>query len=251
MIPTVYILATCPEAKGIDAATLVFKTLRIGFPTARVVVDIQGDLFASQTVYMAADNAKCHLGRSLAGMRHAKWISHLVQIHQSPFWICDTDVVFHESMEDVTSDEALLGRFQPEFHDPATHCRTKSRLHTSLLRIDPVKFRAAVKDYEDYIRLKRFAPPADYWNPIVLPIFPGPVFFDCGAIAYHALGGQAFTEEENARFDHLHNATYLDEIAPLLPELDLPKTHAAVHVSPSLLKGAYKTQMEWFKKHAA
>lgn len=252
MTPTVHILATCHDEAGLSAATLVFQTLRVGFPTAKVVVDLQGDPFVKQKVFESFRNAGGHYGRCYDQITHADWIRDLVSVNRDPFWICDTDIVFHESVEDLFADVALYGRAQPGFNDPATGCYTMGRLHTSLLRIDPVRFRSDVDRYEALIRLKRFAPPADYWAPVVMPnVADRPTFWDCGAVASHAVSCAQFGRKQNARFDHLHNATYLDEIAPLLPDADLRAWHAQVYANPSLLRGAYARQMAWFQAHAA
>lgn len=248
--PTVHILATCHEEAGLNAATLVFQTLRVGFPTTRIEVTVntmENDLV--ERIGGAAGGVGAVLADREWELKHDDWIRDLARYESDPFWICDTDVVFWDSVEELTSEAPLLGRWQPGFADPATGCETVPRLHTSLLRIDPVKFRAEAAKYEANIRLKHFAPPADYWAPIVLPGFPRPRFYNCGAVAYHALGGESFSEADNARFDHLHNATYLDEIAPLIPDADLRTAHAQVYQNPALLRGAHVQQMEWFNKH--
>ena len=64
---------------------------------------------------------------------HHKWIEKLVQEQNEPFFILDTDVIFHDNFEQFEFVVSLAGWLIPEWRDEFSGCITRARLLTSLL----------------------------------------------------------------------------------------------------------------------
>lgn len=275
----VHILATVRKPELLPAALLVFQTLRVGFPSAPVTV--WGNALPQHSVgavHAAAHTHGCNF-RDLSATSHDAWIEALVLEHEEPFWICDTDIVFHESVEGWVGVSGLwpdksgrrpdatptmAGRFEPAYRDDYTGSDHVERLHTCLMFINPAKVRCAVRAWTG-----RFPMP---WRATAQQVLfrqtfvPGgralvpesahsadttrPTFYDSLAGLYQAIGGTAFTAEQDAAFDHLHAATYVDELKHNEPALaeDLANGHAAIYHNPGLARGIKQAQDRFYEE---
>jgi hypothetical protein len=212
MIPDVHILVTCrnPELKAMSL--LVFDTIRIGFPTARIHCYLN-DIKDAEII------ARCHVFSddvTQVDMIHHKWIQMLLNSEIEPFVICDTDMVFYSKVEDWKFDTALAGYRIPEFMDEFTNAITRSRLHTSLMFIDPVKFQQNIEAYEGAFPETPFNPMASYVDPLCLPLNGRGYFHDTMSMAYHAFGGTEFTQKQKDCYMHMHFGTISDLVIPRL-----------------------------------
>jgi len=200
MIPDVHILVTCrnPELKAMSL--LVFDTIRIGFPTADIHVYLN-DITDPEIIERCKVFAESVVDVS---MIHHRWIQVLLSSETNPFVICDTDMIFYSKVEDWKFDTALAGYRMPEFNDEFTGAITRSRLHTSLMFIDPVKFQQAAADYECGFPDTPFNPLASYVDPLCLPLKGRGYFYDTMSLAYHAIGGTEFTQQPKSAYFHFH-----------------------------------------------
>jgi hypothetical protein len=235
----------------LPAATLVFKTLRVGFPDAKVYVYQPRIQACANDIAQAATGAgaKCYFTEYEP---HDRWIDHLIDVEASPFWICDTDVVFWKRFEHQPDRSAIAGVRTPEFYEPWTKAYYRERLHTCLMRIDPQKFRSERAAYRTRVIVTPFLPVIELvrqqWQPERRTGQIRNYFYDTLAMAWHAFGGQEFNREQIESFDHLNCATYVDRIAPSL-DFDIQAAHKAVYENPDRLRGSWARQFEWFSQH--
>ncbi len=248
----VHILATVRKPELLPAATLVFATLRVGFPTADICVWGNGlDPEASRHLASAAQ----FVGGAFANLppsSHDAWIEGILLRSTAPFWICDTDMVFHSSVESfvLPTECAFAGRFEPEFLEEWTDTVHVARLHTCLQWLAPERVRSQMHGY-----IATFPQP---WRntaqfPFVRQHFV-PVrgerawFYDSTAGLYQAGIGTPFTAAQNDAFDHLCFATYIDAIAPHLKDIapGIEQRFAAIYRDPSLARGIRHEQEKYY-----
>lgn len=252
MLHRVHTLAHVRNPELLDAALLIFRTLRTGFPTA--IVQVWGnalDLRSEAAVRQAADEAGCRFTNVPLAL-HDQWIENLLQTSLDPFWILDTDVLFWESIEAFEfPDECFLaGRLEPEFNEEATGTRHMERLHPSMMWLNPGPLRAAMRWWMAGIQ-GPLAHTADF--PFVRQHFvplrgSRPRFYDTCAGLWHAGLGAAFTETQNDAFDHLHCATYVDLIGPRL-SVQLGQAHRAVYGDHTVGRGMRHEQAKYYAQH--
>jgi hypothetical protein len=249
MSARVFILATARKPELLPMATLVFKTLHIGFPHATVKVHYNGTdgADALEAVKNAAFTSRIDDTEVTAidHTIHHKWIERLVAKEQEPFWILDTDVIFYDRMQDEYPGQPLAGLRIPEWRDEFSGAITRARLHTSLLYIDPVitrekwaAFRAGSPDTE-------FTPMVNPIYPLVLPFKNNRYFYDTCAFLYHSIGGQPFLDREKDKFCHMNFGTIPDVVLPRLdPQLALAMTQrrAQLLAHPETGRGAWREQ---------
>ncbi len=242
----VFILATCRKEELRPYTELVFKTLRVGFPTAEVEVHFNGGTIG--TVEKTCDlavAAGCKLN-SIKETTHHDWISGLLLEQNEPFWLVDPDVIFYGKVEHWEFGGPLAGYRIPEFNDPFLKAITRARLHTSLLYVNPEYVRLAWKSYLGRHPSTRFNPAADCVNPLYMPLNRQTIFYDTMALMYHAIGGEQFTPEQKNAYFHFHFGTFSDLVLPSMPdEMKLLRNHV-LH-QPEAGIGMWRAQDEWFE----
>lgn len=265
---TVHVLCTVRKEELLPAATMVFPTLRTGFPTAEITVWWNGPLDNNSkertAVYHAVAEALLH-PRSIGGPHwwdfpttHHAWIAHLIARESEPFWICDTDVCFWDDFEQFDfSSVSLAGRYTPQFRCRFVNGITLPRLHTCLLRIDPVKVKSSIAEY-----VKQF--PDIYCSPkptltdLVFPRYTPhrlnstrrTFFNDTCSLLYAAIGGQSFTEEQNKCFGHLQFGTLGDRVAEAYPGANILQSQFAAFEDTELLRDRWKSDQAWYAANA-
>jgi hypothetical protein len=242
MIPNVHILVTCrnPELKAMSL--LVFDTIRIGFPTARIRVYLN-DISDPEIIKKCErfDPFVTHVNTI-----HHRWIQGLLNSETQPFVICDTDVIFYSEVERFEFYTAIAGYQIPEFSDEFTNTITRSRLHTSLMFINPSEFRRSVADYESGFPKTPFNPLASYVDPLCLPLNGRGYFHDTMSMAYHAFGGTEFTQKQKSAYFHFHYGTLSDLVLPLLGNGEGTKgVRDAILANPAIGKDMWRVQDEY------
>jgi hypothetical protein len=242
-----HILVTCRKPELEPMSFLVFKTLRIGFPTATIHVYGNG-LSPSdiERLEEAVDGVGVipHDGDLTI---HHRWIEGIVRDEQEPFWLVDTDMVFYEKIEDWKFDTALAGYRIPEFFDEFANAITRSRLHTSLLFIDPVKVREQVKAYEAQFPVTPFNPLENLIYPVCQPLNGRGYFHDTASLLYHAIGGTAFTDAQKNSYAHLHFGTISDIVLPRLNNgAQMQVAREAILKNPELGRGLWRWHEDYW-----
>lgn len=254
MIEDIHILGTCRNPDLVQNCLITLKTIKVGFPNSNVIYHVNGQdtynyLQKSKDVSMMMQHQIYNVHPSTT---HGKWIEELIYKYSRPFWICDTDVIFHSPVRiNIQPDAAIAGRYEPTFINPIDEFEHKERIHPSLMYINPVRCRNIIDTFTDRLNsLKGFIP-----NPINLEwhwrLENGKLsFVDTMGQFYEMFREecQVFTDEENLAFDHLYNSTYADLIPENIGFLTKKHRAAAFH-NPTLMKGIYVQQQEWFQKH--
>jgi hypothetical protein len=268
--PPVLILVTCRKKELLRASTLVFDTIRTGFPTSPIHAYINHvpDNACEREVLRALGKADVTTvgfepgtpweDRDRHTTIHHRWISDLLETRKTPFWICDTDVCFWDKVEDFqlgASYFPLFGRYTPEFFDKFTNCITRARLHTSLLYFNPERIEPGLAGYWKQFPETPFNPRPNLIYPTFFPFRHdgrpyANFFYDTCAMLYHAIGGYAFTTDVLNCYDHLHFGTISDLVCPYWAENHFRENHFAVFENPQLLKGAWRQQEEFYRANA-
>lgn len=221
-------------------ATLVFKTLRVGFPTAHIKVHLNNGFQLTQEE--ESNYEICSVSTI-----HHDWINQLIEKENDPFWICDTDIIFYENVEKWEFGYLAGSRIQ-EWQDDFSGAVTRSRLHTSLLFIDPVKVREKVNDFARQCPDTPFTPFVNLVNPLCLP-FGGRLYFhDTASLLYHAIGGESFTDRQKDSYFHFNFGTIPDLVMPRLEGADqMAEARDKILKNPSLGRGAWRVQEEYYR----
>lgn len=242
---------TNPPAPG---SVMVFDTIRTGFPTAELNFQINRSSSVAPEVDLviiekakkvSAENWFCG-GETI----HHEWIHILLERENEPFWLCDTDVMFWDKVEHwkPKEGEALMGRRIPQFLDEFTGTITRPRLHPSLLYVDPVLVRTKAADWRKQFLDSPFNPLADLVNPLMVPFKGKAHFYDTMGMLYHAIGGQAFTDEQLDCFDHMNFGTLEDLVLPKLQGGHVMKgIRNSIYANPIKGKGMWRIQERYYE----
>lgn len=222
-------------------ATLVFDTLRVGFPSASVIYVWTGALPVPIEVCNLCKIVGCKLITSPGSTNDivAKWC---VEQLKGEVVLCDADIVFWDNVEVYESGASVIaGRLIPKHKCEYTKLVTEERLHPSLFFIKDAQGLNALlpKSY-------KFVP-CNPFSPIRLPVNGVDTFYDTLSILYHYLGGDSFQEPMLNCYDHLFCSSFVDEVSTKIPGLS--ETHKAIYDNPQLAKGMWKKQEEYFQRN--
>lgn len=245
----VFILATCRKPELLPAATLVFKTLRVGFPNNQVHVTLNTSVLGCEFSKIAevADSESCVIDTEQT--IHHEWIEDLVHNQDEPFIILDTDVVFHKQFDVTGLDQTYLsGDYVPQFFDKFSGCITMPRLHTSLLYIDPVEVGKRLDVWQSRILKTPFTPSAKVIHPMVIPVHGTNYFYDTCSVLFHAISGTKFGPEKLDCYDHLNCATWVDLAEKAYPGMS--QIHQRIYDNPATAKQLRPLQREFYRNNA-
>jgi hypothetical protein len=207
----VHVLASVLSRDLIENTLLVFKTIRVGFPSADILV-VGNDLDThSERQVEPAVRSVAGSFRNTAPTDHSQWIEALIRDEVSPFWICDTDMVFHRAVEDwfprPAAAQLFAGRYEPEFFERWTQSQHVARLHPSLMWFNPRPLRAAIRAWPGkHPFFNSVEKTLIRWT--FIPVAGKLCFYDTCAGLHHALGGELFTQAQNEAFTHRFCGTY-------------------------------------------
>lgn len=249
MKPTVHILATCRSPELARMTELVFDTLRVGFPTADVCVWVNRD--AAENCYKLISLCNQVGARTMAeDTIHHDWIAKLIETSPTPFFTLDTDVIFYDSMERFAYTDALHGFKVPEWQDEFSGALTRSRLHPSLLYINPELVKRKVAKSRSGCPVTPFTPFADLINPLMLPLNGNMCFHDTTGLLYHAIGGTEFTLDQKNSYFHFNFGTIPDVVLPRLSNREpMITARQLVLDDPSIGRGLWAAQEEYYANH--
>jgi hypothetical protein len=252
MAKYVYILTWCDRLENLYGTTLVFKTLRVGFPTAEIHVVDNASLPAVRPVLRQyAQECNANFTQLEQGIAHHQFILQILnkQLEGSAIFV-DPDICFWENVEGWSFEQLMAGRLIPKYACEYTGCMTYRRLHTSFLWISNVcVLREQLKNLRSqYIEFEAF-------RPVMFKAEGIWQHFDTGATLYAALSEQmyAFTEKELQAYDHLFCGTHFKRVASKLNPyyaFMLIGLHKAVQQDHTKLKDAWKMQDDYFNSLA-
>jgi hypothetical protein len=249
--PTVFILTYCRRPELFYGTSLIFQTLRVGFPTARViVVDNYSVAEVRPALRALAKQQGCtYLQREVECPHYRFLADTIAHTGDRPVIFVDPDVVFWESCEDWRFDGLMAGRLIPRFVDEFTGCITLPRLHPSFLWVPSTsRLQASLSELSERRFVDPFRPytfrDGDQWFRL-----------DTGANLWGALHErlQPFGNRELSAYDHLFWGSHLDRVAPTLAgperELFLGAHRLAREGRIGALKGLWVEQEEYFRRH--
>jgi len=249
----VHVICTCLSSEMANSSLLVFKSIRVGFPKAELVV--YSNALPSDVDYSLKSGCALKLQTPVLAINqlisHDTWVETLINTQNEPFWICDTDCVFYDSVEGFKA-ELFGGRFEPQFHEEWTDSIHMARLHPSVMYIDPVAIRCAVREWRGR-HIPKYFPNAiaSLIRQQFLCRDGKTLFYDTCSGLHHAFGGTAFPDEINSRFEHLHAGTYADTISAETESLSgLVDLHRRVCNNPDAARGILAGQVEYYKSRA-
>lgn len=238
-------------------AVLTLRTLRVGFPTAHLVV--WGNDLGPADAAFVAQRAREAGGRfrPLPPQRHDLWMAW--RIDQSPadeLVLLDGDLVFHRDVEALTvADLPLQGPFEPAHFNDYTQAQHQERLHTCFWRLNPARVRAAIAGYRAGL------PPIPHptpWHPTAQTWIAGwpTQLLDSGCQLVRVLGGAkllAFAAGYDDAFTHLQCGSWSELLADTPSLAGLPQMHARA-VAGELTEAHYadiRARMrQWYADHA-
>ena len=245
--PKVYITTWCRSEELLYGSTLVFDSLRTGFPDSDVVVVENASPRALRPpIEEAAARTGCAFFQLEEEESHWSLIESYVLGAEGPIVVVDPDVVFWERIDGWDFGGALMaGRLLPDFADAYSRTFTLSRLHTSHLRFpNPQALRARIGAI-----LKARFEAGSLFEPKMLP--PGWWRWDTAAPLYHALGEEAvaFTEAQLDGYDHLFCGSHLPLVLPSMDPASgalMSDAHARAKTDAASLKGIWRPQRDYF-----
>lgn len=244
--PSVKILASCRSPELARMTTLVFETLRIGFPTAKVTVYLNGstDIHCPEIVPLLN---KMGIYFEATGTIHHEWIQRLVETEKEPFFTLDTDVIFYENFERFTFDQPIAGFRVPEWRDEFSGCITRSRLHPSLMYFDQKQISDKLQERFAVCPDTPFTPKANVFNPVITPLNGRLYFHDTCSLLYHSIGGQTFTDEQKDAYFHFNFGTIPDLVLTRLNNgRKMEQARAEVLANPQLGRGMWRAQEAYY-----
>ncbi len=248
MSPVVVILTTCRRMDLLYGSTLVFRTLRVGFPTAQVVViDNASIADARPVIAKAAHDVGAIFIQHEVRELHAAIINQALWNSVSPVVFVDTDVIFWKPCEDWKVDGLLAGRWIPEFYLHFMRAMTPPRIHPSFAWLpDPAALRQEIQKISDCNL--GFAPFAQ----VSLRTGEGWRFWDTMAGISTAISEiQRFSEPQLDCYDHLFCGTIVDLVLPPMPDpwrAKWAEIHwAAANGDIDSVRGCWKMQEEFFQ----
>lgn len=245
----VHILATVRKPELIDGTLLVFKTIWRGFPNSQITVWCNGLRGQElEEVLTSATSAGVQKVEFIQQTSHDQWIEDRLEYESAPFWICDTDVVFFDRMPEPKPGIKYAGRFEPEFLEEMTGAIRPARLHTALMWFDPVLLRAEMRREMSRLPLPwrasaefSFVRQTWFWSGGKTYLYD-----TCTGLWQAGLGTQ-FTDEQNASFEHLNCATYLDEARRRMAGGDaFAEMHRRVYENPEMARQLHESQAQYY-----
>lgn len=270
----VFILTYCRKAELLYGTTMVFDTLRTGFPHSEVtVVDNASVPEVRPVIAERAKASGCRFVQlsstvlpevffeGVLGARDVRRYDDVMNIErlrlrsrvgppeEGTVVFVDPDVCFWQSCEAWNFEQLVAGRLIPAFRSESLSLSRIElpRLHTSFLWVPDVR-RLRVHLQEVWRRHPVFEPFMSY----EFKLGGNWYFLDRGAALYMALGDDAyaFTERELDCYDHLCAGSYLDRVLAAAPEQEpqFLALHDAVRRGEyQQLKGAWRWQEDYFR----
>ena len=253
----VFILTFCRNLDLFYGTSLIFKTLRTGFPNARVTVTDNASLpeTRAEIASLARQNDCIFHQLQPPGIQHHDFLESTLRATDDdskidgPVVFLDPDICLWDSCEHFSFDGLLAGKPFSKFHCIITKTITMPRLHTSFLWIPDVvklkkeiwKIKATHFDFEPFL-------------PSSLRIDSAWYRFDTGASLYAAIPNKVsyFTEEHFRCYDHLFCGSHLDWIYTLY-DTGSQKMMSEIHDNAKAgnlkaLKGVWRYQHKVWEK---
>lgn len=246
---TVFVVTWCKSEETYYGNSLVFESIRKGFPTAKVVVlDNNSEPALRERLAKLAAGVGATFIPMPREFQHWEILNQLAlyeRLDTNAVCFIDPDVIFWESVEDWTFGESLCaGRLLPAFQDEYTGTATMPRLHTSFLWLPDV---AALRQRIAERRGGHFE--FEPFRPFMGPMLGEWVRWDCAATLYGALKNRchAFTEKQLDAYDHLFCGTHASIVKAAINNPRYAEIHAEAASGGRDLRGIWREQEAHFQ----
>ncbi len=250
----VFVLVTVRTNPPAPGSVMVFDSIRKGFPTSSIHLQLNSVLpEAYDAILNKVERLDSAILFRLEPTIHHDWIRSLIESESDPFWICDTDVMFWDSVEEWRPKEAaIMGRRIPQFFDEFTGAITRARLHPSLMYIDPLLLKQKVVEWRRQFTDTPFNPLADVINPLMVAWKEKAYFYDTMSMLYNAIGGQPFTDDQLDCYDHMNFGTIEDLVLPLLKDgVFMRGLRQSIYKNPIKGRGMWRIQEQYYQARQA
>lgn len=253
----VFILTFCRNLDLFYGTELIFKSLRVGFPNAKVyVVDNASLPEAQMQIETLCRENECEFKiLQEPGLQHDVFIEKTIraqatdQSNNRQVVFLDPDICLWRSCEDFGFDGIMAGKKFNKFKDYITNTITMPRIHTSFLWIKDAK--ALWKEILR-IKAKRF----DFlpFQPFSFRMDGSWYRYDTGAGLYATMYDKCsfFSKEHFDCYDHLYAGSHLDWIFHFYDnecQEMLNRTHTLAKTNNiAALKGIWRQQDKIFQK---
>lgn len=248
----VFILTYCKNEAQLYGTTLIFHSIRVGFPTAFVVViDNASTPTARHAIKKMAAETGCYYFQLESEIPHAEYLEDLVmnQPLEGTVVNLDPDVVLWENCESWRFGALLAGSLMPSYIGELSQCITKPRIHTSFYWIQDIK-----KLRKRIAALKETYFEFDPFRPWMFPLGNAWHRFDTGGTLYAAIRKYChhFTTKEHNAFDHLYGGTHLNLFVKNMQNKHVKKqllgSHAFAQTDHTKLRGIWKKQLVYLRR---
>jgi len=253
----VFILTFCRNRELFYGTELIFKTLRVGFPNARVTVIDNASLQEVRPEIESHARKNDCIFKQLPspGIQHHEFIQNTIkasakdQSLDGPLVFLDPDLSFWDCCENFAFEGLMAGRLFGKFFDHMAQAIAMPRLHTSFLWIQDVN---RLVDEIEKIKSRHFD--FEPFTPYSCILDGAWYRFDTGASLYAAISNKAsyFTEEHFNCYDHLYCGSHFDWLFPLYdPESQkmMSKIHnCAKNGNYQSLRGVWRYQRAVWRK---
>lgn len=251
MTPDVVIVTWCQLPGTLYGNLLTLRTVRTGFPTARIrVVDNGSRPEMAAQIAKAARQAGCDMREIAQSLPHHILLDSIIRANgEHPLVICDPDLLFWDSMEAFQTDKVMAGWRIPTFADPYTGTITMSRIHTSFMWIpNPAELCRRV----DTFRARYFD--CAGWQPVMVPHNGSVIRWDTGAAITDMLNDdvEGWDGPWDGRYDHLFCGTHASLVLDSIPEKyrgPWKRAHKQAVSDPHLVRGIYAVQRAFFSEY--
>jgi len=245
----VFILTYCRKLELLYGSELIFRTLRVGFPTARVTVVDNASLAAAKPRLAAlAREHGCEF-RALAapGVEHADFLEgtlrEVAEGDGGTVVFLDPDICLWGTCEGWTFDALLAGKRVDAYDDDMLQAVSMPRVHTSFLWVPDAR---RLRDEIGRIRAAHF----DFRPFLSFSVKLGDAWirYDTGASLFAAVRERVafFTPAHRDRYDHIYCGSHLDLLEPrmsqALRELTLTTHRHAREGNLAALQGIWRQQ---------
>lgn len=239
----VYIITRCTDLDLKASATLVFDSIRVGFPTWNIYCYYLGD-FEEVEIEVKKKCKKYNIILYELSLKKFNYevISLLIDQSQNDFLVVDSDIVFWKNLEWYKPLKNLAGRHIPRYYESFVKGFSEERLHTSLLYFSNIPdLRKLIKESFDS---KTDFTPYNVFKPVVVKNNGTTLFYDSCSILYNAIGGEAFGKDVLECYDHLFCGSFHKEVAKDKPEMD--KFFNSVFADHRQLRGIHRSQNKYW-----
>jgi hypothetical protein len=242
-------LITIPSPEAFNNCTLILKSLKIGFPNAKLHVylnKINQQECQGNVIHMLQEGMVFHLLQF--PIHHADWIQSMIDETDGELIIVDPDVTFWKEFKMPTYD-MLAGHFVPIMWNEWAQCISQPRLHTELLCIKDcqVLLGAIVEKYPMAVKSPQYAP-LNPFLPSVKFSMGRPIFYDTCSVLYNMLGGTNFTEEQFECYDHVNSSSFVKLMSENMEHgEEFKQHHERISRMPELLKGFWRQVEQYYQ----